>query len=120
MAANGTQRHSPRNHRLGPLLVWGEFCQGGAARVLSIFSSVSFFVRPGSRFFVPTCTSALPARAEAVKDGRVSAHRRLVLEGSEHDGTLAVIGMTTSRGAAARGTKHRATSLYAAGQRPRP
>ena len=28
--------------------------QGGAARVLSIFLSLSFFVRPGSRFFVPT------------------------------------------------------------------
>jgi hypothetical protein len=30
--------------------------------------------------------------------GRVSAHRRLVLEGFEHDGTLVVVGMTTSEG----------------------
>src|SRR5262245_49089651 len=34
-------------------LVWGGFCQGGAARVLSIFSSVSFFVRPGKPFLHP-------------------------------------------------------------------
>ena len=33
-------------------LVWGDFCQGCATRVLSTFSSLSFFVRPGSRFFV--------------------------------------------------------------------
>src|SRR5215471_3636427 len=77
-------------------LVWGGFCQGGAARVLTIFLSVSFFVRPGSRFFIPTYTSASPARAEAGKDGRVSAHRRLVLEGFEHDGTLERVGMTRS------------------------
>ena len=36
-------------------LVWGDFCQGGAPRVLSIFLSLSFFVRPGrARFFIPT------------------------------------------------------------------
>src|SRR5262249_16030245 len=79
-------------------LVWGGFCQGGAARVLTIFLSVSFFVRPGNRFFIPTYTTASPARAEAVKDGRVSAHRRLDLEGFEHDGTLERVGMMTYEG----------------------
>ena len=28
--------------------------------------------------------------------GALAPHRRLVLDGSEHDGTLAVVGMTTS------------------------
>ena len=52
---------------------------------------------------------------ERVKDGCVSTHRRLVLDGSEHDGTLAVVGMTTSRGARVWCTNIRATSLYAVG-----
>jgi len=34
-------------------LVWGDFCQGGAPRVLSTFSSLCFFVRPGSPFLRP-------------------------------------------------------------------
>jgi hypothetical protein len=43
-----------------------------------------------------------------------------VLDDSEHDGTLVVVGMTTSEGELRGGwTKDRATSLYAAGQRPR-
>src|SRR5215831_16745145 len=51
-------------------LVWGDFCQGGAPRVLSIFSflGVSLFDL-ASRFFVPTHDRIEPARAEAVKDG---------------------------------------------------
>jgi hypothetical protein len=51
-----------------------------------------------AHFFAPTRTSTSSARAEAVKDGRVSAHRRLVLDGFEHDGTVAVVGMTTFEG----------------------
>ena|SRR5262245_11237093 len=46
----------------------------------------------------PTRIRGAGARGEAVKDGRVSAHRRLVLDGFEHGGTLAVVGMTKSRG----------------------
>ena len=59
--------------------------------------SVSLFDL-AARFFAPTCTSASPARAEAVKDGRFSAHRRLVLEGFEHDGTLERVGDDDVRG----------------------
>jgi hypothetical protein len=40
-----------------------------------------------------------PARAEAVKDGRVSATEGPILDGFEHDGTLGRVGMTKSRGA---------------------
>src|SRR4029450_9110958 len=53
----------------GPHLLWGGFCQGGAPRVLSIFSSFSFFVRPGQRFLRPDPHSEWPARAGAVKAG---------------------------------------------------
>ena len=61
-------------------------------------SSVSLFDL-GARFLAPTHTVTEPVRGEAVKDGRgVSAHRRLVLDGFEHGGTLAVVGMTKSRG----------------------
>ena len=62
----------PRERTLGLTnLVWGEFCQGGAARVLSIFfPSVSLFDL--GRFFVPTHDRIEPTRAEAVKDGRVA------------------------------------------------
>src|SRR5262245_20820326 len=80
-------------------LVWGDFCQGGASRVLSIFSSLSFFVRPESRFFAPTHTSR---RQRAQERSRLAANlaatARLGLDGSEHDGRLAVVGMR-SRGA---------------------
>src|SRR5215831_16661041 len=73
--------------------------------ILTIFLSVSFFVL---RQFLCSTWAAVssprpthphsPARAEAVRDGRVSAHRRLVLEGFEHDGTLERVGMTTFEG----------------------
>ena len=83
----------------GPLLLWGGFCQGGAPRVLSIFSSFSFFVRPGRRFFAPTHT---PSGRRAQERSRLAVHRaatdRLGLDGSEHDGILVVVGMTTSEG----------------------
>src|SRR5262245_23229623 len=60
---------SSRQKSLGNL-VSGDFWQGGAPRVLSIFSSlrVSLFDL-ASRFFVPTHDRIEPARAEAVKDG---------------------------------------------------
>src|SRR5262249_3996925 len=51
-------------------LVWGDFCQGGAPRVLSIFLSLSFFVRPGQPVSSSRpAPSNEPARAGAVKDG---------------------------------------------------
>jgi len=50
---------------------------------------------------------------------RSATRKDLVLEGSEHDGTLAVVGMTTSEGSCGWVHDH-ASSLYAAGQRPRP
>src|SRR5215813_11655840 len=60
--------------------------------------SVSLFDL-AARFFVPTHSIETPARAGAVKDGRVAPTRKgLVLDGSEHDGTLVVVGMTTSEG----------------------
>jgi hypothetical protein len=98
-AAIGTKRQLPRIYEAGPLLLWGGFCQGGAPRVLSIFSSFSFFVRPGSRFFAPTHT---PSGRRAQERSRLAVHRaatdRLGLDGSEHDGILVVVGMTTSEG----------------------
>jgi hypothetical protein len=68
----------PRERTLGLTnLVWGDFCQGGAQRVLSIFSClrVSLFDLT-ARFFVPTHDRVEPARAEAVKDGRVAPPAR--------------------------------------------
>jgi hypothetical protein len=44
----------------------------------------------------------------------------LVLYGSEHDGTLVMVGMTKSRGVRVWCTNVRATSLYAADQKPKP
>jgi hypothetical protein len=72
-------------------LVWGVFCQGGAPRVLSIFLSLSFFVRPGSLHPDPRWMA--PAARRSGQGWRVSGHRKaFVLDGSEHDGTLAVVG----------------------------
>src|SRR5262245_62010403 len=84
---------------LGPLLLWGGFCQGGAPRVLSIFSSFSFFVRPGSRFFAPTHTASGRRAQERSRLARPLGGHRQGLDGFEHDGILVVVGMTTSRGA---------------------
>ena len=47
--------------------------------------------------------------------GALAPTEGLVLDGSEHDGTLAVVGMTRSRGARVWCTNIRATSLYAVG-----
>jgi hypothetical protein len=60
-----------------------------------------------------------PARAGAVKDGASAPPRGLVLDGSEHGGTLGVVGMTTSRGARVWCTNIRATSLYSVGLKTR-
>jgi hypothetical protein len=76
----------------------GRILSRGAPMVLSIFSSHSFFVRPGNRFFVPTHASEWPARAGAVKDGAQRHPEGLVLDGSEHDGILECVGMTMSEG----------------------
>ena len=84
-------RFTPQNlcPQLPRFLVWGDFCQGGAPRVLSIFLSLSFFVRPGrARFFIPTRRLMAPAARRSGELWRVSATEGLVLEGSEHDGTL--------------------------------
>jgi hypothetical protein len=96
----GTQPKVGRSARAGPHLLWGGFCQGGAPRVLSIFSSFSFFVRPGQPFLRPDPHSEWPARAGAVKAGPAhwAATDRLGLDGFEHDGILVVVGMTTSEG----------------------
>jgi hypothetical protein len=48
-------------------LVWGDFCQGGAPRVLSIFLYLSFFVRPVSPFLRPDPT---PQLADARRSGQ--------------------------------------------------
>ena len=57
-----------------------------------------------ARFFAPTHGFRAPARAGTVKVGRranlspTSMIARSYLDGSGHDGTLAVVGMTMSRG----------------------
>ena len=62
---------------------------------------VSFFVRPESRFFVPTCSAPVTPRTDAVKAGRRScASRRSYiasprLDGGEHGVTLASVGAAT-------------------------
>src|SRR5262249_6796651 len=61
------------------------------------FSSISFFVRPEGRFFVPTCRSRVTPRAAAVKDGPVGPPpeaARSVLDGGEHGVTLYPVGTT--------------------------
>ena len=84
--------------------LYGAFFVKPVRRGLSFFL-VSFFVRSGARFFVPTHKSQTLSRAGAVKVGRRanvaagSIIARPYLDGSEHDGTLGVVGMTLSRGA---------------------
>src|SRR5262245_56322964 len=51
-----------------------------------------------ARFFVPTHTHREDRRAQERSRMARSATARLVLDGSEHDGTLAVVGMTTFEG----------------------
>ena len=73
------------------------------------------FLRPDPHGY----TDTEPARGEAVKDGRVGAHRRLVLDGFEHGGTLAMVGMTIGGEPACGSTNIRATSLYSVGAKTR-
>ena len=72
-----------------------------------------------ARFFAPTHTFKEPARAGAVKDGALAPPQGLVLDGCERDGTLGVVGMTTSRGARGFVHEHSCTSLYAVGAETR-
>ena len=116
----------PRNHSLGPspsYACMGRFLSMGCPTGPIDFLRRSFFTSPGkprsfvhARSFVhvspghfssstapqafprPDRGTLTPARAEAVKDGRVSAHRRLVLEGFEPDGTLERVGDDGVRG----------------------
>ena len=95
----------------------GRFLSRRFGSVTHLFS-FGFFVRSHSRFFVPTRALFMAARAGAVKVGRrtnlseCSGHARPHLDGSEHDGTLAAIGMDDQRGACLSGADHRATTLY--------
>jgi hypothetical protein len=63
---------------------------------------VSFFVRPGGRFFGPTCACSQTARAAAVKAGRrcaaaaSSAFARPRLDGGEHGVTLRAVGTSAT------------------------
>ena len=76
--------------------------QTGAALVSLSFFSVSFFVRPEGRFFVPTRAGAGTPRAAAVKAGRRdtlaanSAATRPRLDGGEHGVRLPAVGTRTS------------------------
>ena len=57
-------------------------------------SSVSLFDLT-VRFFAPTRSFLWPSRTGAVRAGRLfGGHRRLGLDGFEHDGTLDAVGMT--------------------------
>jgi hypothetical protein len=79
------------------------------------FSYLSFFVRLGSPFLCPDPHERYAGARRSGQGWRVSATARPVLDGSEHDGTVGVVGTTTSRGARVWCTKDRATSLYSAG-----
>jgi hypothetical protein len=58
------------------------------------FSSVSLFDLT-ARFFARSALFLCPSRAGAVRAGRLfGGHRRLGLDGFEHDGTLDAVGMT--------------------------
>ena len=81
-------------------LVWGVFFQDLPRGAYRFLSNLSFLVRPGQPVSSPRPTRIEEqARAGAVKDGALAPPARgLVLDGSEHDGTLAVVGMTTFEG----------------------
>src|SRR5262245_52668191 len=74
-------------------LVWGDFCQGGAPRVLSIFLSLSFFVRPGAtRFFIPTHDRWWPAARRSGQGWRGSATEGSSLRAPSTTAHLARVG----------------------------
>jgi hypothetical protein len=80
--------------------LYGAFFVKGFGGATHLFSFIGFFVRSQGRFFIPTRPLLTAARAGAVKVGRrtnlsaCSALARPYLDGSEHDGTLDVIGIT--------------------------
>src|SRR5262249_58904159 len=74
-----------------------------------------------TRFLAPTHTErAAGARRSSQRMARERHPQGLVLYGSEHDGTLVMVGMTKSMGARAWCTNVRAACLHAAGHRPKP
>src|SRR5215471_6850209 len=76
----------------------GTVCGQTWAGAMGSFFLVSFLVRPGGRFFVPTCLGRVTPRAAAVKDGRRCGRAagfgaaRPRLDGGEHGVTLAGVG----------------------------
>jgi hypothetical protein len=93
----------------------GRFLSRRFASVTHLFSLVRFL-----------CSISQPLlrsdpRAGAAKVGHrtnlsaCSDHARPHLDGSEHDGTLAAIGMDDQRGACPSGADHRAATLYSVG-----
>jgi hypothetical protein len=81
---------------------------------VSLFDLGSPFLRPDPRDRLG------PARAGAVKDGRAAPPGGLVLDGSEHGGTLERVGMTKSEGSCVmvhEGTCH---VLVCGGPKPKP
>jgi hypothetical protein len=105
-----------RRPSLGVDLVWGVFCQGGSARVLSIFI-IGCLVRSESPFPRPDpAERKRPVRAGAVKAGRLcGGHPRLGLDGFEHDGRLGRVGMTIGGEPACGARSNRAAALYSVG-----
>jgi len=73
-------------------LVWGGFCQGGAPRVLSIYFDLSFLVRPMKPVSSSRPHTDRQAGAHRSCQGwaRSATPQGFVLDGSEHDGRLAV------------------------------
>ena len=62
--------------------------------IFFLIASVSLFDLT-ARFFAPTRSFLWPSRTGAVRAGRLfGGHRRLGLDGFEHDGTLDAVGMT--------------------------
>src|SRR5215510_5625211 len=75
-------------------LVWGDFCQGCLRGPYPFFLSLSFFVRPAQHVSSSRPTMGWGRRAQ--EPSRMARERAtakgLVLDGSEHDGTVAVVG----------------------------
>src|SRR5262245_25863610 len=73
---------------------WGAFCQGCLRGPYPFFLSLSFFVRPAQHVSSSRPTMGWGRRAQ--EPSRMARERAtakgLVLDGSEHDGTVAVVG----------------------------
>src|SRR5215468_10084367 len=79
-------------------LLWGFFVKAPPRGAYPFSSSVSLFDL-GARFLAPTHMGyGAGAWRSGQGWGASATHRRLVLDGFEHGGTLAVVGMTKSRG----------------------